>query len=350
MSYKVRKADLVEDRQLILDFWRANHPRSLEWKFNRIYLQNPDGPARVWLAVHAESGGLSGMTAFFPRIVFIKKVPFKAMVAGDFMVAPQHRNASAAIQLQKAALSELGEAGVDLIYGIPNQKAEIVLKRIGYRKLGAFSTMVKPIEIDRWLSDRGIACIPAWIFAPIFNLVLKSIPLKMWISHGGYPCEKLFCFDSRFNSTLCELSENYDFCGKRTAERLEWKFGRHHKGNPIIFSVFDTGGSTALGYIEAIPYENTLDIADFMIPRDPAAADSLMAFFLRSARRLNASSAEVCFFENDMAKKLFRRWGFFSRHDPPRNVNVCCSDHVWEKLQQGGSESNRLLTKFDEDT
>src|SRR6266851_6306435 len=101
MGITIRDADLKADREEIIRFVHENlTPNSDGRRFDWLYLENPYGHARAWMAVD-ELGRTVGQAAAFPRHFSIGGSPHRVWVLGDFCVARGYRSLGPALQLQR---------------------------------------------------------------------------------------------------------------------------------------------------------------------------------------------------------------------------------------------------------
>ena len=78
------------------------HGGQAHWDW--LYVHNPDGPARAWLA-EDDGGEAVGVAAAFPRRVWIEGREHTCWNLGDFAIRPDHRSLGPAVRLQRAAVA-----------------------------------------------------------------------------------------------------------------------------------------------------------------------------------------------------------------------------------------------------
>src|SRR5262249_51998380 len=111
MSVTVRNADLEHDADEILQCLQNNLAATItQARFDWLYMRNPFGAARVWMAMD-EASHTVGVAAAFPRSIWIDCKPRTAWVLGDFCVAPGRRSLGPALLLQRACLKSLANEG-----------------------------------------------------------------------------------------------------------------------------------------------------------------------------------------------------------------------------------------------
>src|SRR5258706_11306454 len=105
MALAIAEIGLEENRQRILaalgSFLAAADEKRFEW----LYIENPHGPARTWVAIDESKDSVVGIASAFPRRLLVKGQAVAGHVLGDFGVDPQYRTLGPAVQLQKACLA-----------------------------------------------------------------------------------------------------------------------------------------------------------------------------------------------------------------------------------------------------
>ena len=149
MSYSVVPADLVRDRETILDVWRRNifwctneeHERRLDW-----YQHNPCGPTRMFLARHNESGQAIGTFGIVARHICIQGEMLTAGCVADMAVNAEHRSLQPALHLAEAVTDCLS-LEMPLLWGYPNQVAAGVVRRVGFHDEGQGETYTRRLSL-----------------------------------------------------------------------------------------------------------------------------------------------------------------------------------------------------------
>ena len=63
MTYTVRPADIVKDKQALLLLWKRNFENVNEKRYEWIYENNPSGPPKCLLLCHESNGPMYSGTA-----------------------------------------------------------------------------------------------------------------------------------------------------------------------------------------------------------------------------------------------------------------------------------------------
>ena len=121
MSARIRTANLEADRQLLTGLLSQNlSPAAVGRRFEWLYLENPHGPARAWVATEPGTGRGIGAAAAFPRRLVVDGEVRLGYILGDFCIDPQHRSLGLALQLQRTCLDQLGSVPLSIAYDFPS--------------------------------------------------------------------------------------------------------------------------------------------------------------------------------------------------------------------------------------
>src|ERR1700721_3029951 len=176
-EYSVVPADLVKDKQVILDLWQQNLADTvhLEAKNDWHFVNNPFGPGQSWIL---ESNGRPiGTTSLGMRPLKLNDAVTTAGVACDLAVNKEHRFLQPALLLQRALLTS-AHGGLQVVYGVPNSAGSAVMKYVGYHEFCRVHRYAKVLRISQYLEKSGK-------FRAIVPLIGKiadrgSAPLKIF--------------------------------------------------------------------------------------------------------------------------------------------------------------------------
>src|SRR5215470_7904588 len=126
---EIRAADLEKDRTALIQVLREHLTAgSNDRRFDWLYLRNPDGEARAWIA--EDRGDVVGAAAVFPRRVYYEGRVQLGSVLGDFCLAPRLRVMGPAIQLFRACLKAIQPAWVAVAFDFPSASLNAVYGRL----------------------------------------------------------------------------------------------------------------------------------------------------------------------------------------------------------------------------
>jgi GNAT superfamily N-acetyltransferase len=118
-------------------------------RYRWLYRENPHGFAVTWIAFDARSGEPAGMTSLFPRRVSVHGTVRLGSIGGDGYVRERFRRRGIATALHRASLEQMGEVGVELMYGPPEPNNLRALVRAGSRVVCQLRRFVRPLGLGR---------------------------------------------------------------------------------------------------------------------------------------------------------------------------------------------------------
>jgi GNAT superfamily N-acetyltransferase len=224
-----------------------------EWLFR----ENPNGPA-VIMAAFDDEDTLVGVRPALPWKYVWRGVEHSAYEFADAMVAPSHRNRGIFKHLVRQMCAFASE-GDHLLFTIPNGNSLPVYERMPeLAVLGHCETRVKPISWPRYIGyrlgvDGNNAPDPR---------AAKHIHLK----DGDTRLTAIDRFDSYFESTHCELAEEFSGYTLRSRPFLQWRYF----GSPIRpykVAYVEQGGHVR-GYIAVRLIHRVAHVLDFFVRPD----------------------------------------------------------------------------------
>jgi len=228
MSIAIRLADLDSDRRVLIDLMlRYLTPRSDERKFDWLYRKNPDGPARVWVAIDTEREEIIGSGAAIPRRMYVDGREQMGCLLADFWIHPQYRSLGPAIQLQRACIEDFRAGRFALCYDFPQSNMEAVYKRLGISLSETLLRLSKPLHLDKQI-ERVVP-------VPLLRNALSALSNRMLAYSDRRRIRRCECtvalhegsFGKEFSSLEQRVNARYGICVKRSAEFLNWRY-RHH--------------------------------------------------------------------------------------------------------------------------
>ena len=308
--YSIIEADVQNNRDDILPILIKNLTGpSLNiyvWNYN----QCPYGVARCWLAKHEESNTFIGTATLFPRVILVKGEPVSAAVAGDFAVDKQHRNLSTALALQKEIQSKIHDTKFKFIYLLPNEQAQGIFLRLGYKKIGNFVHFVKPLKSEYQYNKYLHSFLQLKIFAKTVDFLIKSIAkenrykttLKFSIEIPEY-------FDDRFDVFWNNLTKHSIIIGERTSIFLNWRYIQSPEKKYEIFCLLDEH-KDIIGYIVYFLEKSMCHIMDMLYEPSSEVLSLLLAEFSRFIRMKEVGSISVYYLGGSLLEKKLREFNF----------------------------------------
>lgn len=337
MTYAVTPLRLDEHRDGLARLWAENMsdariasaiPARMRW----LYEEGPEGPATTVVALHAESGDVVGCGSFFHRPTWVDGRRVPAGVLCDFAVARAHRIAGAALAIQRALVEAGRAAGLELLYGYPNDRSIAVFKRIGYRVVGETATWVKPLrsgyklrDVLRWEWARPLAAAPLDLGLRVLDRARAArnrLPLR------GEPVSRL---DGRADALWERARARYGVVGEKSSRYLDWRYGRFPTAEHRVFGVCPRGEDRLAGYAVYVEEEGKAFLRDLFADGLEASAEALLLALAEHLRRQRVDSVSLSYVGSPAFGERLRRLGFLLR--PARRALVLHPEGIPESLR-----------------
>lgn len=150
MKYSVRGLSAEEARAEVVDLWRRldvpDPLRRYDWAYA--------ADARCFLLDATDGGNTSvvGMVGVDPREIVVDGVPRSAALLMGFQVEKAHRTFFPALTLQRHVMSWTRER-FDLVYGFPNESAQPIMKKLGFRVLTTLRRHALSLRHTRFVAE-----------------------------------------------------------------------------------------------------------------------------------------------------------------------------------------------------
>jgi len=346
----VREADLGADKQALQNVLSENRdykitPERYEW----LYLQNPFGPARAWLAIDGKSGRAIGASAALPRTFWVKGNRVQAHVLSDFSIAEEYRSLGPAAKLNRASIEPALGGTIAFAYDFPSEAMAAVHRWLKAKPLGRMLRYVKILRLDSkmdGLFGRGIVSRSlSWFGNKLLELQLHESAVG-----EGYSFEhrKLFSdsFDTSFDRLDKELASGLAVCGVRNSAYLNWRYG----ANPLReFWVLSLLKDKALcGYCVYTAHEKRLAVYDLFCENIFELEQRILKALLLVARFQGAQAIEVSLLETNPWIPIVSTEGF--RERPPVSEVFVFTIKGGEFTGLVDKKENWYMTMGDRDT
>jgi hypothetical protein len=258
---------------------------------------------------------------------------FVAGVIVDFVVEPQHRSFFPALMLQRKLL-RLSMQTHGAVYGTPNSKSEVVVRRAGYRCVGQLVRRVRVLRSRPYLAR----FLPGWL----------SGILGAAIDHT-----RLATASWRVPENQDYLSEwrdrpdaDFDALWERAAPSetlITWRFVNNPLKAYRFFAVLSKADGKLVAYAVCHVRADALHVADFLVdPRAPGAGHRLWLGLSRDAYHRGHRCLSVEFLGNEAVRRELDALGVIHRGQRPLYA-------AFEKRHDLSSPSNWYVTNADED-
>jgi len=344
-QYATRAGDVEQDRDSVLAIWRGNlgddtrAPAKYAW-----FYQQPEAGTPL-LQLLSANGQRVGVCAAGRRRMLRNGQPLQAGVLVDLAVLPEHRSLGPALILQQGlaanALRELG-----LLYGFPNSKAAVVLKRAGYRPLGELVRRVRVLRHRHYLARHlpRFLAIPAvtvtggwlldtlaWIRDAIRDPDAASVRVQ-WRDQADPEMQ-----------TLWEGSVKPDgVVAVRDLAHLRWRFDRSPIPGVRYALLYDPKSNALIAWFATQTKGTALFLHDYWSKHGPAIGTRYLAALVRAARATGHASVYVELATTPTYLAPWQTLGFVARD--ARAIYGCWNDAAFNP------QSDTLhLTAADED-
>jgi hypothetical protein len=316
MTISVREADLRQDRDELMRFLSENltkqsNPSRFEW----LYLQNPYGLARAWIATNETTRRIAGVGAAFPRSVWVDGTVRRAWVLGDFCIAPECRSLGPALILQRSCLRSLESDDSSFCYDFPSRNMMAVYQRIGLSAAGQQVRFVKLMRIESKMREYVRSAILLRSVSAVGNLAMR-LKHPLYLIPDGVEC---LYHDGLFGEEFTDFARraigSHRVHTLRTAEYLNWRY----RQDPSAFYrvVVARRGSTLLGY-GVIEVEGTDSIlADLQVVEESVTTPALLAYVDFLLTGLNVHRLSIPIMDGSPLVTYLRRYGFRPRESCP---------------------------------
>ena len=323
MNYTIAApADADDVKDDLLRLMRSNFPwgHQAEAWYRWGYEQSPYRQNVCWL-VETEARERVGFTSLMPRRMKVGETVCEVGQAANLNVAAEHRNALAAVKLQRAVVSHVDQSEMALAFGI-TRNAVAVLCRAGYRDLGGFSRWVKFFrtehKLSRWIPWR-------WLRRAVASVVDLGLRLRATETYQRLPAGWQVLvdppFDERFDELWQAASSHFGVATERTSEYLQWRFGRDPQQVYRTLAVLDSEGKLRGSVIYLFPEpEVTVPMGCIvdLLAADATALQVLLAALCRKLRQEGAVGIQMMYFGSSLIESGLRRLQFFRRESEYR--------------------------------
>lgn len=230
MPLYVREADLDADRSLILGFLRGNLNGSYSSaRYEWLYLKNPAGCARVWIAWGKNPDVPVGLSAAIPRILTIQGQNRLCWILADFCFATSYRSLGPALKLQRTTLDEAARDKVYACLDFPGKSMVPVYSRLGIPVFTRMDRFARILKLNHKMDQFIPIPFVSRMMSAIGNRSLQMIDQRILSSSGITVIAFNGEFDEQFAILAQKATASYDCFSHRSVEYLNWRYVR----NPI---------------------------------------------------------------------------------------------------------------------
>jgi hypothetical protein len=319
MKVAIRPADLKSDERLIIDtLLRFLTPLSDSRRFSWLYENNPHGRARAWIAHDADDDTIIGISAAFPRRIYVDGKDRLSWVLGDFCINNAYRTLGPALSLQRASLADADSAEVAFCYDFPSKAMTAVYKRLQVTSFGRMIRLAKPLRSDRKMKELTKS--------PTFSRALSfggNLLLRLSQQRNRADCDLQLSLHDRdcgdeFSDLARSIGSRYGVCIQRSAEYLNWRYVNSPLYRYELITVRRAGA--LLGYAVFLQEGEDAMLVDLFGAAEDAVLSALVVHgvALMMTRGVQTLSAGVV--ESHPWRGLLEHHGFRAREVSPMMI------------------------------
>jgi GNAT superfamily N-acetyltransferase len=321
MSFSVLPINLENDNRLLIEMMRRYlTPLSNERRYNWLYKENPDGPAKLWVLMHSDTNSIVGSAAVVPRRMYVGKQEMHCALLADLWTHPEYRTLGPALKLQRACLDEIRTAGYSLYYDFPQSGMLAVHKRLGIEASHQLVRLNKPLNVERKFGK--VAQIPVLgrlLTGGTNRLLALGDELRSHRS-GCVISEQKDTFGEDITAFTRQQSSSYGVCVARTATYLNWRFQSHFHNRFTILTAHQK--NSLVGYIAFVNEGEAARIVDLFSIDDRGVKSDLVFSALELLRSRGALSVDVPCLSSHSQTSFLLGIGFFARETHPVIVSA----------------------------
>lgn len=325
MSIRIRPADIVTDRHLIIDVLaRFLTPLSNAARFDWLYRDSVYGKPQTWIAIDNDDDEVIGVASAFPRRWYMNNGERNGWVLGDFCVSSRHRSLGPALQLLRASIGGVSENKEDFFYDFPSQAMMAVYKRLRVETCGRMVRFAKLLHADRKVREHSSLPIVTVGVSAVANWVLRlhdRIPMKQGTI--TVDLQRDVCGEE-FSRLASDVGSRYGAYIQRSATYVNWRYVRNPLAQYEILTARQKGRLTA--YAVFVQVGRDAVVADLFGVYDENVLQSLLLSLSQLLRGRGVQTVSVPVWEAHPWIPRLSAAGFSARETSP----VVVSSSFWD--------------------
>lgn len=315
MANLVRPAHIDAERAALTAFLSTYlSPDATDERYEWLYLKNPAGIARVWVACDSESKEIIGVASAFPRLFYRSGKQAFGYVLGDFCIDLKHRSLGPALALQRISLETLLGSEADFVYDFPSATMLAVYRRLHIKPQEQTVRFAKLLcanrRVEAKLQIHGIER----SLAAVANMGLKMLDLPLRRSGGSAIQVETSPCGEEFTQAALKWSHDVEVCVARTAEYLNWRYKEHPQRR---YEMLTARNSKRLcGYLVHHREGENSAIDDLVGDNDSVRRD-LVIEAITMARKQQVQTLSAPWLSAHRGRRLLESCGFRPRESSP---------------------------------
>jgi hypothetical protein len=257
-----------------------------------------------------------------PKHLFLMGAEQSVGEIGDIYTDPRYQRQGMFALLANASTREALEAGMSLIYGLPNQEAQPGWeKRAGYRilsRIGIRSLML-PLNVRPLIQRKSHWLLGLWAGTVYMSFFQAYFLTRRAMTKSKPDIEKIDDLPDNWDDFWDQARKRYDFIVSRDRRALKWRF--FESPDKYGFYVARQAGKIT-GYLVTRSICDseaaTLYLADFLfLPDCESDLTALILVVLGEALKGNATKINAWCTRGNPCYRILRNFGFMDRSGVP---------------------------------
>jgi hypothetical protein len=280
------------------------------WKWQ--YIDNPSGPAIVWLAEVNKQ--LAGHYAILPLSMIIGNKPDTGALSVDTMTRPDYQRQGIFVTLANKTYDDALNKKISIVCGTPNdQSYPGFAGSLQWFEICNVPMLVKVIDWGATLKKRFN--IPVLTGKLLGNVFEKAFSINSRSKDMSITIEQIENFDKSFDEFWLKASEIHKIMIVKNTNYLNWRYIKKPNHGYAIFAAKRqnaTAGYIVLNVIRNNPVTgNVIDL--LTLPNDNIAAEELIKRAVKYFKQQQAITVSCAMMQNASYYKVLRESGFLRR-------------------------------------
>ncbi len=316
--FHVRRANHgdAKDTEVVLSILREYFQtvpggENAEARYRWLYLDNPAGLARTYLALDSADGAAVGITSLFPRAVQVGDQKVVGAIGGDAFVTPKFRRRGIVTQLHRLAHEDL-DGGLAFMFGPPEPNNLRALLQAGAEITGSVRRYTRPLR------TKGLGRTAAHVPARLRNALTWVLgPMRSKLTVERLDDKPDARVTEVWHSTVQAVKDEGLVIPVRDADFYAWRFGCSVAGRQLGHIVLDRGRPIGVVALERSKDGRRVGIVDLTCP--PAAFRSVLRGVLHANRDADAVEIQI-HVPSRLKEANLASFGFIPRGTKPFQV------------------------------
>lgn len=281
------------------------------WRW--MFTESPAGAARIWLAEH--DGKIVGQ---YPLTLTDMKVGGEITEVSqniELMTHPDYRHQGMFLTLEKKALEDAEEKGINITIGFPNKAAYPGHLKTGWFDIGSLQIGVKPLDLEKSIRTRVKNKRLLKFYVVLGKLTTGVFYRERKTSEvDGLTISKVTSFDNRVDGLWKKISKDYKIIAVRDKAYLNWRYVDVPDVEYIIYIAEEMGELCGYIVLRCVREEQDLlsgSIFDLVAPLDrPEITACLLSKAIEYFKQEKTNLVSCLMIANKRLCRVFRKKGF----------------------------------------